>query len=342
LQTESGLIHGGNLNALAGAYGIAPQNWIDLSTGISPVSYPVPDIPPGVWRQLPQEDPELLKIAGNYYGADELMVTSGSQAMIQTLPGYRLQLGFQKARVWLPLQGYKEHEKAWCQQGFLVQHYSQLPEVSQLIPQDVVVVINPNNPTGECYSPQQLCDLLTVLAQLQGWLIVDEAFMDSEPEGFSMAEYSNQPECFVLKSVGKFFGLAGIRLGFLLANPQHLQGLKRLQGPWQVNGAALYIAKHALADKAWQASHLQQLQALSAELESFLSRHFHPHLTRPVAGRLLFKTCYIRNATAWYHALCQKAVYVRLTDEGDALRFGLPLASQLKVLNDTLSSIEFI
>ena len=329
------LEHGGNLFDVARRFNRSAEQWLDLSTGISPYSYPSPEIPDAVWRELPQFDEALVNIARAYYRSPNLLPCAGSQSVIQILPDYRRNLGFSCGRVWLPKQGYKEHEKAWRDTGFEIKHYTRLPEKVELGTEDILVVINPNNPTGERYSRARLSELMRDLKRKRGWLVVDEAFMDAVENPNSMAGYCELDNLFVLRSVGKFFGLAGVRLGFVFSGSTHVNAINALMGPWCVNGPAQYIAKIALADRDWQKRHTERLKTLSDALTSVLQQHFNTQ----VVGTFLFKTLYLENAEAIFDGLCRHAVYVRLTDERDALRFGIPTPEQRLYLDSVLNNI---
>ena len=313
------LVHGGQLQQVALQYARPINDWLDLSTGISPSSYPIPSIPTPVWQQLPQPSLSLLNAAKRYYGTTNIVATSGSQAVIKQLPTVFKQHVAEQTTVWLPQVGYKEHERAWREQGFTIQQYTQLPTSAQLTANCIVVVINPNNPTGELFSRNTLLALLDNIQTLKGWLILDEAFMDVVEPSQSIIAHTDNPHLLVLRSVGKFFGLAGIRLGFLSAHPQWLQALEKLSSPWEVNGPAQYITEIALMDTQWQQQQLLTLTALSAALEQLLMTTF----VCPVAGSALFKTIRLDNAPEVYALLCQQGVYVRLCDEQNALRFGI-------------------
>ena len=329
------LNHGGKLNQIAAQYKIAKEQWLDLSTGISPFSYPVGQIPEEVWQHLPQHDLELVELAKSYYQADNLLITSGSQSIIQLLPSYRLKLGYKTSRVWLPKQGYKEHEKAWLDAGFTVCHYHLLLQIDDISEQDIVVVINPNNPTAELTSKLCLQQLHQRIQDNQGWLIVDEAFMDAVGSSESIIDLCQSDSLFVLRSMGKFFGLAGMRVGFVSANTNHLQQLQILLGPWHVNGPACYVAKQALSDLLWQQQQRVKLQAAAYALSQLLFEHYK---VRP-KGTYLFQTVYLPDAQEAYEQLCQQGVYVRLTDELDALRFGIPTYIQLEHLKQTFANL---
>jgi len=321
------LIHGGQLQKQIEKYQIPVEKWLDLSTGISLTSYPIPEIPQSVWQQLPQPQASLITAARSYYGTQDIMATSGSQAVIKQLPQIftthlaELNNEFkpQQVDVWLPRVGYKEHEKAWRDNAFNVKQYNELPSAAELTPHCIIVVINPNNPTGRLYTRVEMQALLKQVESHQGWLIVDEAFMDVITPNESIISETHNRHLLVLRSVGKFFGLAGIRIGFVSAHPDWLQAFALLSSPWEVNGPAQFITERALLDTDWQ----QQQQALLSELTQQTKALLAKHFQQTSVGTNLFQTVKLDNAPAIYEQLCQQGVYVRLCDEQDALRFGI-------------------
>lgn len=345
------LTHGGQLQTLIDRFCIVREKWLDLSTGIAPWAYPIPVIPERYWRELPVVAETLLAIAKNNYQTDNLQVCAGSQAVIRVLPkiwrdSKNCQEKERQTCIWLPAVGYKEHEKSWRDNGFRVRHYEVLPTPSELTENNVVVVINPNNPTGELYPRQQLLELRDDLDIKNGWLIVDEAFMDSFPDSDavpgriagnqSVAAQTGYDNLFVLRSFGKAFGLAGIRLGFVSAHPRWLARLADVTGPWSVNGPALFIAEQALGDSAWQAEQKKRLQSQSERLGLLLEETF----CSSVSGTSLFQTVALADAQSRFENLCEQGVYVRLCDEKNALRFGIPDHQQYPRLEAVLSSLK--
>ncbi len=325
------LVHGGQLQQIAKNSAIPLSQWLDLSTGINPNSYPIPVIPQDIWQQLPQTNQELLTVARHYYGTEHILATSGSQSVISKLPLLYQDHIQSQAQVWLPKVGYKEHEKSWQEHGAKINHYHNLPTSEQLTPYAVVVVINPNNPSGQVCSQQQLLTLLNDIERLKGWLIIDEAFIDVMQANLSMIAYTDHPNLFVLRSVGKFFGLAGIRLGFLSATPKWLTLFNLACSPWEVNGPGQFVAQYALADTQWQQQQQRQLAQQAQNLEALLLQYFNG----PITGTHLFKTLYMADATQYFTQLCQQGIYVRLCDEKNALRFGIPNKQGLLKLEKT-------
>jgi|TARA_B110001469_G_scaffold11301_1_gene11343 cobalamin biosynthetic protein CobC len=261
----SPLFHGGDLRSASAVYGRDPADWLDLSTGINQHSYPVPAIGQDAWHQLPYLNPALINAAKCYYGDHPCLASSGSQNVIQLLPFLLHQLGNHQA-AWVPDVGYQEHRHAWSQQGEVCT-YSGLN--SQLAAQQIdkalqddelghLVIINPNNPTGQMFSRQQLMMWAHSLDSIGGFLVVDEAFIDTSPAA-SLLSAELADNLIILRSVGKFFGLAGIRLGFTFAAQTLLNRLATELGPWSVNGPAQTVAIAALSDTVWQTNMRSQL-----------------------------------------------------------------------------------
>ncbi|MHB8912678.1 MAG: threonine-phosphate decarboxylase, partial [Lysobacter sp.] len=240
------LEHGGRLLRASRQYGIAPVDWLDLSTGISPFAWPVPSIPPEAWHRLPEDDDGLLDAARGYYGAPQLLPVAGTQAAIQALPSLR-----PHSRVGVIAPGYAEHAHAWRKAGHHVETHPAAVLVADVDRFDVVVLIHPNNPGGDTFERDVLLRLHAALAARGGWLVVDEAFIDATPE-HSLAD-EQRDGLIVLRSVGKFFGLAGARAGFVCAVPALLDALRERLGPWTLSGPSRFALARALADRHWHA-----------------------------------------------------------------------------------------
>lgn len=337
------LIHGGMLHQVAQQYQIPINDWLDLSTGISPLSYPIPEIPSHLWQQLPQENSILIKAAKQYYRCDQLLVTNGSQSIIKILPKLWQINAPSSKTVYLPQRGYKEHAQAWRVAGYQLSFYQDvLPSIDLLEAHSVLVVINPNNPTGKLFSQSELKKYQAQLAALNGLLVVDEAFMDVLPLNYSMSSLVNNDNTLVLRSFGKFFGLAGIRIGFLITNDFWHQVFTEELGPWQVNGPAQLIAQHALLDTTWQKQQRHNLQKLRIEQETLLrevlfTKKLGKEFVTDIKGTDLFLTVSFHHqnkARELYHLLCQQGVYCRLADEQDTLRFGISQSDKLLVLSE--------
>jgi len=295
--------------------GLPEADWLDLSTGINPHGWEFPTPPPQCWYRLPDRQDGLAEAAAAYYGTEAVLPVPGSQAALAMLPWLR-----GHARVGVTAPGYAEHGAAWSRAGHDVIPLS----ASQLAGGagtafDVLVVINPNNPDGTYFEPQTLLEWRTAVASRGGWMIVDEAFVDTTP-AYSLAPYCPLPGLIVLRSVGKFFGLAGMRIGFALGPDNLLQRLEEALGPWSVNGPARWVARQALADTGWQARMRTRLPAEAEHLHALLARHF----DQRIVGTPLFRTVLTPRAAEVHEALAREAILVRLLDRQDGLRFGLP------------------
>jgi len=308
------LHHGGRLRAAAAHFAIPVENWLDLSTGINPNGWPVKTPPAATWARLPDDDDELNSIACRYYGADFLLSVAGSQAAIQALPQLRI-----SSRVSVLTPGYAEHAYTWKRNNHKVATVT-ADQIDVALPDtDVLIITHPNNPTGAVFPVAQLLDWHMRLATRNGWLIVDEAFMDTTPE-FSIASQASKPGLIVLRSLGKFFGLAGARVGFVCAHPELLAALKNLLGPWSVNAPARWMAIQALQDTCWQKKTRQHLLSASNRLKTLLTQH----QLISTGGCALFQWAHSRHATYLYEKLAYQGILVRLFNNPPSLRFGLP------------------
>jgi len=308
------LEHGGRLLRAARRHGIAPADWLDLSTGISPFAWPLPAIPAAAWQRLPEDDDGLAEIACSYYGARQVLPIAGTQAAIQALPRLR-----PRSRVGVLAPGYAEHAHAWRANGHAVEMLPATEPLAQAHRFDVIVLIHPNNPAGDRFDRATLLSLQTALVARNGWLVVDEAFIDATPER-SLCDVADRDGLVVLRSVGKFFGLAGARAGFVCAAQALLDALRESLGPWTVAGPTRYALRLALADRDWQARARERLQASSDRLRALLAAHG----LSPTAGCALFQWCRDERANALHEALATRGILTRYFETPASLRFGLP------------------
>jgi cobalamin biosynthetic protein CobC len=303
------LEHGGKLREAAARYG--GSDWIDLSTGINPIGYPAPALDPDAWQRLPEPDPALVRAACAYYDAPDLLPVAGTQAAIQALPRLRA-----PARVSVSAPSYAEHAHHWSRHGHTLRQVAYADLDAAVRDSDVVVVVNPNNPTGEMVTPDQLLAWHARLAVRGGWLVVDEAFGDTAPAS-SIAAHADRPGLVVLRSVGKFFGLAGLRLGFVAVAPPMLAQLEDLLGPWAVSGPAQQVALAALRDRGWQAATQARLARDGERLRALLPAG--------AAGTPLFHWWPEARPEAFHEHMARRAIWVRLfRDAARGIRIGLP------------------
>jgi cobalamin biosynthetic protein CobC len=228
---DSARDHGGDLGRAITRFGGTPAGWIDLSTGINRLPWPVPDLPPEAWRALPTAAATAAAIAAARAAWDVpggVLPLAGAQAAIQLLP--RLA---PPGRVGILAPTYNEFAAAFAAEGWRVEEAA-TPD--RLAGCEAAVVVNPNNPDGRRLEPAAL----VALAGTVGLLVVDESFADPHPE-VSLSGTDLPENLMVLRSFGKFHGLAGARLGFVLGARDRLAALARLAGPWPVSGPALAL-----------------------------------------------------------------------------------------------------
>ncbi|OBV39177.1 cobalamin biosynthetic protein CobC [Janthinobacterium psychrotolerans] len=288
--------------------------WIDLSTGINPHWYPVPENAPNAWHRLPEADPALVDSACAYYGAPAMLPVAGTQAAIQALPRLRA-----PGRVVVAAPSYAEHAHHWGQHGHQLRQVP-YPELDNAVDHcEVLVVCNPNNPTGARIAPEILLAWAEKLAIRGGWLVVDEAFGDTE-DAASLGIHTGQAGLIVLRSVGKFFGLAGLRLGFVAAHPALLAKLAAMLGPWTVSGPAQQVALAALRDTPWQQAMRARLQTEGARLRQLLASH-----GMDSSGCALFQWWPAARAEDFHRHMAARGIWVRLfRHAARGIRLGLP------------------
>lgn len=308
------LEHGGRLRQAARRYGIALPDWLDLSTGLNPESWPHTEVPLSTWARLPEDEDGLAAAAQRYYGAPHALPTAGSQAAILLLPKLRA-----PGRVGVLDPSYAEHALRWHEAGHELVRLRRSDCAAAARTLDTLVLVNPNNPTGERFSAAELLAWHAELAARGGWLVLDETFADADPSD-SLAAATNRAGLIVLRSLGKFFGLAGARVGFVLGSEALLQRLAEPLGPWTVTGPARDVARRALADRPWHAAMRARLQERSARLAGLLRRHDLP----PAGGCSLFQWVRHPNAAQLHDALARQGILTRLFDAPPSLRFGLP------------------
>lgn len=308
------LEHGGRLRKAAHDYGIDEADWLDLSSGLAPWPFPVPDIPLRAWARLPETDDGLEQAACDYYGTLQALPVAGSQMAIQLLPRLR-----RAGKVGVLSPCYAEHAEAWRRNGYIVREVLE-QEVDFFVDSlDVLVVVNPNNPTGLNLTPARLLDWHSRLAPRGGWLVVDEAFMDNTPH-LSVAPFAHQVGLIVLRSFGKFFGLAGVRLGFVLAERRLLKSLAEQVGPWAVSGPTRVLGQACLRDTEGHTRQRVRAEEASARLATLLTQYGF----EPQGGCALFQWLITERAELLHDFMARRGILLRLFIHNSSLRFGLP------------------
>ncbi len=319
------LEHGGRLRVAAEKFGVPLEQWIDLSTGISPWLYPVRDIPDSVWHRLPEPDDALNTIAARYYGNPKLLATAGSQAAIQALPTL-----FKRSQIAIVGPIYNEHIAAWR-----TTHDVEIVDalsVALATGANIVILCNPNNPTATHYKPTELLEAAAQLQARDGWLLVDEAYGDAYPE-YSVTPFAGSaqaPRLITLRSLGKFFGLAGARVGFVFADAGLLERLSDALGPWTISGPGRWIAQDALANITWQANQITHIKDAGVRLKLLLTQILAPE--KPVQSTGLFSTFQLTEADDLYEHLARRGILVRLFREESLIRIGIAADHEWKRL----------
>jgi len=297
---------------------LVTDEWIDLSTGINPIPYAIGEILPTAWTRLP-EPPAIAALetaAASAYGVQghrHAVAAPGTQALIQWLP--RLVAATRVAVLGVT---YAEHERVWRRAGAEV---TVCTDVSALADACVAIVVNPNNPDGRLIPVAELLALADALARRGGTLVIDEAFMDVMAPGASLAPHLPRGRTIVLRSFGKAYGLAGLRLGFALAGRGFCDELRSALGPWAISGPAIEIGTRALADRDWLATTSARLSADAARLDDLLQRAGF----RILGGTPLFRLAGHGQAAHWFERLGQAGILVRpFPSQPDRLRFGIP------------------
>ncbi len=315
VQFAAPITHGGDLGAARKLFPSAPEPLVDLSTGINPFPYPLPRLDAAIFARLPEPG-----AVGRLAATAAAAFCAPSAAHVVVAPGVQILLPMVAAlvrpgRAAVLGPTFEEHARVAALAGHGVREVAAL---SDLAGADLAVVVNPNNPDGRRVAPGALRDLADALAP--GLLVVDEAFIDATPQA-SVAPDVTRPNLVVLRSFGKFFGLAGLRLGFALAPPALAARLAAALGPWAVSGPALAVGTAALADADWIAATCTRLAAAAHRLDALLATAG----LEVAGGTALFRLVRTPAAPALFERLGRAGIVVRrFADEPAWLRFGLP------------------
>tara|TARA_R110002020_G_scaffold327121_8_gene542959 strand:- start:6371 stop:7327 length:957 start_codon:yes stop_codon:yes gene_type:complete len=295
--------HGGGVDAAAAQFGGKREDWLDLSTGINPVAYPLGVIPPDAWCALPDRAAQsgLVAAARAFWQVPDgaaVLAIPGASAAIAMIP--RL---VQAGRVHIPAPTYNEHAAAFAAAGWQ----------DATSPQDAQaqVVVHPNNPDGRLFTAAELHAPLR---------IIDESFCDVMPHA-SLIDQAGVPGTLILKSFGKFWGLAGLRLGFVIGDPALVSRLEQMLGPWPVAGPALRIGTQALRDQSWAGTTRIRLAADAARVDTIAQDAG----AKPLGGTTLFRLFDVPDAAQWQTRLAHHHIWSRVFPYNPRwLRLGLP------------------
>jgi len=298
--------HGGGLDAAAAQFGGARHDWIDLSTGINPVPYPVPALPDAAWTALPDTaaDTDLCDAARTFWAVPDgtaILAAPGASALIAQIP--RLA---PRGTVTIPGPTYNEHAASFAAARW------QVGDGGTAAAQ---VIVHPNNPDGRIWGAE---DVTAPLA------VIDESFADVAP-GHSLIDLATRPGTLILKSFGKFWGLAGLRLGFVIGDPALIGAMRDMLGPWPVSGVAQAVGATALTDTAWADATRDRLARDAARLDRLAQRRG----ATLVGGTHLFRLYQVDDANAWQTHLAQHRIWSRTFPYArDWVRLGLPAPDQ--------------
>ncbi|WP_170333762.1 threonine-phosphate decarboxylase [Ruegeria arenilitoris] len=296
--------HGGGLDGAIASYGGTRTEWMDLSTGINPHPYEVSDLTQSDWAELPDHGAfeHLAEAARRFWSVPEgaaILPAPGASAVIARIPALA-----EQGRVQITTPTYNEHAAAFAAQGWTVQPNG---------PVEARVIVHPNNPDGRIWTEADANAPLTV---------IDESFCDVSPEA-SLIHLAARPGVIMLKSFGKFWGLAGLRLGFAIGQLDLIARLNDLTGPWAVSGPALRIGSRALQDVEWANATRQRLAAETARLDELMTTKG----ATLVGGTTLFRLYEVDNAADWRDRLARAHIWSRIFPYSKTyLRLGLPPA----------------
>ncbi|MBN7806296.1 threonine-phosphate decarboxylase [Agrobacterium rosae] len=319
-KAQPAIRHGGNLGYARQLYPQAPEPWIDLSTGINPHSYPHSPIPASAFARLPEPSAveKLKDVASAAFGAPSaahVVAAPGTQMLMPLLAQLAVQKGAKTCGVLSP--AYAEHARTARMAGLSV---TEVSDIEDLFAFDYVVVINPNNPDGRVIERTPLLALAEATRKKGGLLMVDEAFIETGCAE-SIADAATSSSLVALRSFGKFYGMAGVRLGFAIAHPDITADLESQLGPWAVSGPALHIATEALSDTPWRETMRLRLKDASAGLNEMLRK---TGLTI-AGGTSVFTLVRDERVPHLFVHLMQHGILTRIFDERPAdMRFGLP------------------
>jgi cobalamin biosynthetic protein CobC len=299
--------HGGGIDAAAARHGGVRADWLDLSTGINPCPYPLPPLPADAWTALPDHGAvaSLIEAARRFWNAPPgaaILAAPGASSLIARLP-----LLAARGRVAVPAPTYNEHARAFTLCGW---------DVAQDGAVTARVVVNPNNPDGRRWTEAQA----TAGLAPGDLLVIDESFADTCPEASLMA-LAERPGVIILKSFGKFWGLAGLRLGFAIGDRGLIASLSAMLGPWPVSGPALAIGSAALSDPVWTAETRRRLADDAARLDRLVTARG----AKVLGGTDLFRLYRVPNAGHWQERLAAHRIWTRIFPyDPHWLRLGLP------------------
>lgn len=286
--------HGGNVFTAARALGVAPGQIIDFSASINPLGMS-PKVRNALTGSLDSlihypdaSHQELKQALGKFHGLSPAHVTiaNGSTELIYNLPAL---LPGKKALIISP--SFSEYVRALQQHHWEAQHFILTPENQFSIDTDelervlaggfdALFICNPGNPSGTLYSECVIEKICALCLSAGTFMVLDEAFMDF-CEGSSAKRMIAQCEnAILLRSMTKFFGIPGLRLGYAISKAPLAERLDLMGGPWRVNSLALVAGAAALQDARHNQESLefvrQERRTLNEALAGFSQFRVYP------------------------------------------------------------------
>ena len=296
------LDHGGNLDSAAKHYGGKRQDWLDLSTGINPEAYSLNSVQEADWKALPDKlaNTEICLAARKFWNVPDradILAVPGCSSAIAQIPTL-----FSPGSVEIAVPTYNEHAASFQFHGWQTLTKSKSAQAR--------VIVHPNNPTGK----------FSELPDPAPLNIIDESFCDIAPLRSHIAR-SAMPGHIILKSFGKFWGLAGLRLGFAIGDPFLIKALRQKLGPWPVSGIALRIGTKALQDYDWANNTRNRLKIDIARLDTLLMTL----KAKPIGDCSLFRTYAVEDAAQIQKQFAESLIWSRIFPySNDWIRLGLP------------------
>lgn len=313
------LNHGGQLDKIKSQYPDVEVEWLDLSTGIAPWSWPVEYVPVNVWQRLPESSEGLCAAAADFYGCDakDIIAVAGTQVAIELLPECLKGNSETLCSVAIPRWGYGEHARCWSRAGFNIVYYNTASDVDLLLEAgrvQHVLAINPNNPSADVILLSQLQCWQQRLSLTGGYLVVDEAFADTLGQTNSVLALGSRDNLVVLRSIGKFFGMAGLRLGFVIASELLRSRLQERLILWGVSNPAQWLGERMLKDSDWQCLQRQRIGYYCERLSSLIQKRLLPGSDIQVKEGPLFISLFGTGSvlSELFGFLAQRGILVRL------------------------------
>ncbi|MGV8058796.1 MAG: threonine-phosphate decarboxylase CobD [Smithellaceae bacterium] len=274
--------HGGNVEEISRTFGLKEDYLVDFSSNVNPFTLP-PSISQVIKSKIrdisryPDKESLKLKTAlGKHLniGVEHIVVGNGSVDII-----YRAVYALKPASGLILLPAFGEYEKALSSVGAKIRYllpkgrgnfvFSTEEIVKNCDEVDIVFLCNPNNPTGMLISRKDLEYLAEKLRKKKTMLVLDEAFIDLTEEHSLIDLASKSSNLLVLRSLTKFFGLAGLRLGYAVGNSALIKRLQNSGQPWPVNVFAQATGEVLLQDEKFRNKSKRKL----LQERDFLYRH---------------------------------------------------------------------